>query len=222
MLHFIRTAMLFLVRRFARKIRISCAGFIILLDEDGRYCLLINKNQLNRHGKRILTPIGGLIAVSPKGREFLRNIGAEGFEKGDDLRFQLPKIFCGRLKEWFSKRIDRELSPAREIEEELVEETEVLTMDDLVGMTLEFSGYGVQRGQSTRYSETNSIDTLRLAEMFTVKLSKEAMDKLAASNQGWVYFVTEGEIEAGVTVDGVKIADVCKTILRPKLDIMEC
>jgi hypothetical protein len=61
-----------------------------------------------------------------------------------------------------------------------------------------------------------------LAEMFTVVLSKEAMDKLASSTQGWVYFVSEREIEAGVTLDGVKIADVCKTILRPKRNIMVC
>jgi hypothetical protein len=80
----------------------------------------------------------------------------------------------------------------------------------------------VNRGRSTHYSETNPIDTLRLAEMFTVKLSKEAMDKLVESTQGWVYFVSEREVEAGVTLAGVKIADVCRTILRPKRNIMVC
>lgn len=53
-----------------RKIRISCAGFVVLKDEYGRFCLLINKNQLDRHGKRVLTPIGGGIAAFPEGLKY--------------------------------------------------------------------------------------------------------------------------------------------------------
>jgi hypothetical protein len=177
---------------------------------------------------RVLTPIGGGIAANPMGLEYLRKLGAVGFKKGNDLRFQLPESACGQLKEWFSKGIDRELSPEREIVKKLVKETGVLTMDDLVGMEIRFCGYGVNRGQSTHYSEINPIETLSLAELFTVKLSKQAMetlverDKLTTSTQGWVYFVSEEEIEDGVTLDGVKIADVCKVILRSKSNIMDC
>jgi hypothetical protein len=45
------------------------------------------------------------------------------------------------------------------------------------------------------------------------------MDKLLSSSEGWIYFVSEKEIRAGVTADGIEIADVCKTILHPKRSI---
>jgi hypothetical protein len=206
-----------------RMIRISCPNFVVLTEEvDGvkRYALLINKNQLDRHEKRVLTPIGGGIAATSIGLEYLRSIGAVHFEKGDDLRFQLPVSSVEQFMKWFTKRVDRECSPIRELEEELVDETGILTMDDLIGMKIRFSGYGVNRGLSTHYSETNPIETLRLAELFTVKLSKAAMVKLEASAQEWVYFASREEIQAGVTQDGVEIADVCKTILTPQRDIV--
>jgi hypothetical protein len=200
-------------------IRLSCAGFVILRDENGRYCLLVNENQLKRHGKKVLSPIGGGIAADQRGLDYLRSIGAVDFERDNDLRFKLPKRQLRKLKKWFVQRVDRELSPAREVEEELVDETKVLTKEDLEGMIVSFSGFAKHRGNSTHHSGANPIPTVRLAEIFTVTLSETAMDKLLSSSEGWIYFVTEKEIRAGVTADGIDIADVCKTILRPKRSI---
>ncbi|MXQ55008.1 hypothetical protein [Shimazuella alba] len=121
-------------------IRLSCAGFVILRDENGRYCLLVNENQLKRHGKKVLSPIGGGIAADQRGLDYLRSIGAVEFERDNDLRFKLPKRQLRKLKKWFVQRVDRELLPTREVEEELVDETKVLAKEDLEGMTVSFSG----------------------------------------------------------------------------------
>ncbi|WP_162909576.1 hypothetical protein [Aggregatilinea lenta] len=105
------------------RIRISCA-VLCRIAHEGRYLLLINENR-RRRGVYILSPIGGALTVDDA-RPVLE-MGAE-FEDANsrDLRLTLPHAALDDFRVWFYRGEGRELTPFRELHEELVLESSLL------------------------------------------------------------------------------------------------
>jgi hypothetical protein len=73
------------------EIRLSCASFARITDEQGRYLLLVNKNRKSKDVIE-LTPVGGAIEATAQGKEELQkqlDIQPTAFEKRDDLRLKI-------------------------------------------------------------------------------------------------------------------------------------
>ena len=104
-------------------IRVSAAGLCRIGMNNG-FLLSLNKSRL---AKRIrnFTPFGGAIEFNESAKPFLKELGVI-FEKGNDLRFTIPENNLAELEKWFYLRTEREISPFRELQEELVEEEKVL------------------------------------------------------------------------------------------------
>lgn len=114
-------------------IRISAANYLSLHTPDGKHIFLANYNLWLNFNKIVYTPIGGGIAATEDGLKFLHRLGAQDFELNNDLCFQLPENQIDELVNWFMQGIQRETSPERETLEELVLETNLLTLGDLYG-----------------------------------------------------------------------------------------
>jgi hypothetical protein len=114
-------------------IRVSAANYLSLRTPDGKYILLANYNLWRNHHKIVYTPIGGGIAATAEGLDFLHQLGAQDFEQKNDLCFRLPESQIENKVNWFMKAIQRETSPERETLEELVLETNLLNLGDLYG-----------------------------------------------------------------------------------------
>lgn len=207
------------------ELRISSAALTKIVDNEGRYALLVNKNRAEK-GEIILTPIGGAIETTRNGAEELKHllgITDEAFEKKMDLRFRINGAMANEFRRWFLKRKNREIDPNREIFEELVNETGLLDIQDLKGSKYILSGYAAEFSETTRVGQEGQ-KTLRLLEIFDVQLKSEVLDKIKNCAQvphTTLRFVTEEEMIRGETVDGIKIAEISKSLLNPQESIGE-
>lgn len=192
-------------------VRVSCCGLIRIEDAQGKLLLLVNKGTHKyEDGKRVLTPVGGAIELTPEGKvEIERVLGITTFEQGDDMRFTMEGMHANVLRRWFLARKGRELHPLRELCEELIDEPpHLLTHPDLIDASAELRGYYSYIGPTVR-SGYEGINTLSLNEIFDVSISAEAeaqLHKASEQEEAWVHFVTEDEIRRGMTYRGVKIA----------------
>jgi len=208
---------------FIPDLRVSCASFADIII-DGKKVLTVNKNQFLNKGERNLTPVGGAIEISPVGITELTGLlelvpGV--FEKGSDLRFTMHGKYADYLREWFLRRINRELNPIREVQEELDEELGLLTQDDLQGIYFEAPKYQTELASSNRSGQEGKL-TLRLIEVFTTQFHPTAEAKiLLAANQAdsMVRLVTAREILRGMSEEGLTIGSVAATLLNPNRTI---
>lgn len=206
-------------------LRISSANFARIRGGQGRFALLVNRSRL-RKGITILTPIGGGIEATQKGIEVLKQrleIDDEAFERGNDLRFRIHGSKANVFREWFLSADEREINPVREVEEELVEEEGLLTAEDVAQIEYTQAGYATELAQTNRQGQEGQI-TLRLLEIFDTTLPADSLQKLVdLSHQpdAMIKFVSEDEIRAGKTVDGIDIGAVTKSILDPTPTIPE-
>lgn len=196
--------------------RICAPAFARIRDANGRYCLLVNKGRLKRGKGRILTPVGGGLAATIEGQNYLVSLGATDFEDGLDLRFRLPDNRVDDVIAWFGQRRQRETSVLRELAEELGEETDLLSDLEVLEATEQFAGPARYNGVTTR--EVPEQKTLYLIEVFNVTLSPPVMGKLLAAStipvaDRWMYFVTDDEIRAEITHEGVRIGRISKSLL---------
>ena len=197
--------------------RIACMGFAHIRDTDGRHLLLLNKGRLEHNGQRILSPVGGGLKVGGKGKRLLSSLGATDFEgDGNELRFRVPDTQVWEVATWFTAAHAREASVRRELEEDLIEETGVLTPSDLVGMTETFRG--CPSFQDTTLRDVPEKQTTYLIDLFDVTPGPTAMAKLRAASQvpldqRWIHFVSKAEIIQGATADGVTIGRISSYIL---------
>src|SRR4051794_2923044 len=90
------------------RIRVSAAG-LVRIELEGKWLVEVNKNRGN-----VLTPIGGAMEFHEEARGFLTFLGAE-FQKGPDIRLMLPKASVPEFEVWFRRRVEREISPVREL-----------------------------------------------------------------------------------------------------------
>ncbi len=112
----------------------------------------------------------------------------------------------------------RETDPSREVVEELVEESGLLTTEELESLRCNHAGYNTELEETTRTGQEGPV-TLRLLEVFRAELSPEIIGKLqelATKPDSLVHFVSDEEIIAGQSAEGVKIGAVSKNLLNPK------
>jgi hypothetical protein len=198
--------------------RISCPGFARILDEEGRYALLLNRKRSEK-GRRVFSPIGGALQLNtPEDMHYLiETFGARNFENGLDLRFQVPDDQADAIKKWFHSDLGRrmrEASVAREVREELVDEDEILTMKDLESFHETFSHFCYFSALKEDPERGKHTFTTYIVEVydFTVPVAVIAeMKKYSA-----VYFAHENEItskDPRIGKNG-EIGNITKTILR--------
>lgn len=215
-------------------IRVSCSAPVRLVTSLGQFALLLNKRQLEL-GKRVLAPIGGVIEAHEGGMDYLRNyLGATDFEKGNDLRFRLPRENAQDFVDWLIQQRNRELTPDREIIEELTDENKVLSLHVLGDMTTKRIGYGFEIAESTRKGYDQPEETLRIAEVFELTLGREARALLGRSLFPTEFLSDAGNVATNHNLVGVsrteilqghtdgqhdKIATISKLLLFPKPEI---
>ncbi len=145
------------------------------------------------------------------------------FEKENDLRFVMKADKVETLIKWFLERKDREVTPGREVFEELVEEAQLLRETDLSSFEYEVAGYSTELAISNRTGLQGKPLTLRLLEIhdvsikYPVVLNKLLQASLLDSPQ--LIFVTEEEIKAGVSNKGETIGTVANALLTPQSTI---
>src|SRR5688500_10118367 len=103
-------------------IRISCNALCRIYDRERGFLLALNRNRLSQ-GKRIFMPLGGSLQCYIPHE--LAKLGVE-WDSGEtldvqDLRFIMPDENIDRFRRWFLGREGREMSPFRELYEELVD-----------------------------------------------------------------------------------------------------
>jgi hypothetical protein len=104
-------------------IRVSCAS-LCRIEHQGRYFLLLNRNRRQK-GIYILSPIGGALAVDDPSLFASFDATPEN-RASNDLRMTMPTAALPRFRVWFYRREGREISPYRELQEELVIESGLL------------------------------------------------------------------------------------------------
>ena len=195
--------------------RISGAG-LARIRYGEQYVLLLNRGQLRHGGRRIVSPIGGAFELDGRGLQTLKRIGATDFEQGKDLRCRVPDNKLPSVIRWFTGCNGRETSVMRELREELVDESQVLTERDLRGATQQFVRFVRHDDVTTR--NVPERQTAYLFDIFEVTLPAAAMRKLAVASRApietrWIYLVTAEETLAGTTLDGTRIASFSQHIL---------
>jgi SMODS-associated NUDIX domain len=190
----------------AMSIRISAASICRIGIHD-KYLLGLNKNRLLK-GKRILTPLGGALEMSGKAREYFKSLGCQ-FEKGNDIRMDMPVAKVASFEDWFRKRIERETSPLRELTEELAEEYAVIAK--LGNIMTKFDHTSIFQSVTDRVGQEGKV-TKRFLEVFAVKFEDDVANAITehcgASNSG-LQLVSKSEIMKGVSIDGDEISEIC-------------
>ncbi len=150
-------------------IRVS-AACIARVEIDDAFLLGLNKGAVKR-GQRVITPLGGAFHVEPAGQSFLQSLGASFEGQADDLRFTIDSAELPRFAAWFRTRIDRETSPLRELEEELVEEYRIDLPWRAPGTT--YRRLATTRGGASRRIGAAAHPTVRYLEVFDVQFDAQ-------------------------------------------------
>lgn len=201
------------------EVRVSCAAFADIT-ASGRICLIINRNRWKEKGELVLTPVGGAIRLTSEGIDelcSLLEIGRDAFEKEPDLRFIMHGRHANDLIGWFLRRQKRETSPDRELREELILETGLLTDNDLRGAKYGQPWYQKELAITDRAGQEGKL-TLRLLEVYPTNFNKDTLAKLlsaAKQPDSMIRFVTDKEIFKGFNSEGIKIASVARTLIQP-------
>ncbi len=201
------------------RLRLSCAALVVLLrDRKGRFALTINNNRRLK-GEFVLTPIGGALTVSPSGKEELKNLlGVKDLEleNGSDLRLTISGHQVQKFRHWFLKTKEREFCPQRELKEELVEELQLLTEEELETLTYQQVGYYTELAPTTRRGQEGKM-TLRIAVIFELQMPAKILkrlEKITAKQDSALRFVSAEEILDGVTSNGDKIGTIARSLLN--------
>mgnify|MGYP003594975147 CR=1 FL=1 len=195
------------------KIRISVAIMVLIEDIEWKIALLINKNRAE-NGESVLTPIWWAIECTEEWKQeliSLLGITEDAFEKGNDLRLSIPLDKIDAFRDWLSTRSNREISPKRELHEELIDEEVLLCEQDLENTQFEQIWY-YQEVAKTNRKWNEWAKTLRIAEVFRVKLNKVALEKL--SNVTQIKFVTKEEVLAWKAWDWTQIWTISNCLVN--------
>lgn len=197
------------------RIRISAAS-IDRIVISGKYLLILNKSRL-KENKRIYTPVGGAIKIEPSAIEYLKNKFDAEFEnqKDKELRLSLPKKYLLKFQDWFYKRAEREITPYRELEEELVDESKLLDSFSKEETRIRYAGCFVNKGITDRPGQTGK-ETIRFLELFDVNFSEDVKNKILNSYQKneFITLVEKDEIEKNITRDGIQIASTALVLIK--------
>lgn len=184
-------------------IRISAAT-VARIDLDGKLLVGLNKSRL-RAGKKVYTPFGGALEFYGPARAFLQDIGAV-FEKGNDLRLEIPERSLTRFTDWFYQRIARETSPFRELKEELVYEEGLLPSLQETDVQLRYLRTFLEREVTDKPGIEGKL-TQRFIEVYEAKFNHEyeQMFRTAlAQQETHLALLTEEEIRSKISKTGIK------------------
>ena len=185
-------------------IRISAAG-LARIELDGKILFGLNKNKLQT-GKKVYMLFGGALEFYEAARPFLKSLGAK-FEEGNDLRFMIPEEKISKFEKWFYQKINREISPYRELKEELVDEEEVLPDLPKNAVNLEYLTTVSGREVTDRIGQEGKM-THRFLEIYRARFipKYEAMLRNALKKPDThLGLISERESQAGKTDLGIKI-----------------
>lgn len=186
-----------------------------------RYLLIISLNGLKR-GERSLAPVGGGVKTTDVGKRYLIDaLGADPatFEKGNDLRFRLPKQRIGEFCNWLQRT--SELEPdaaAREFRDEIVAERGLLS--DRLAQGVTFTRNQLFQGPMRLWSylggDTVLVDSYGFEWIYDVTLppgAERALLRTTEQLEPLAELVTAREIRQGRSSLGSAISDWTKFLL---------
>jgi hypothetical protein len=196
------------------ELRISAAS-LTRIELDGKILVALNKKRLQA-GKRVYTPFGGALEFYEEARSYLQSLGVV-FEKGNDLRFTFSEERLAEFEQWFERKKDREVSPYRELREELVDEEGIFPELPEHAINLEYLTTVKKREVTNRPGQEGKL-TQRFFEVYraTFKPEYTQMVREALSKpETHLALVTEKEIKAGKADSGIEIATNCLSLVIP-------
>ncbi|MDP1694524.1 MAG: hypothetical protein Q8L34_03210 [Candidatus Woesearchaeota archaeon] len=197
-------------------IRISCAGLIKIVLQEDRFLGTINENSL-RQGRFVYTPPGGSFHYFGKTtRDYLeKELGLIFQENKKDLRLLLPetverrRVALESFATWFSRRKRREITPSRELYEELIDEQQVLSLQRHGFPKLHFIGTARIQLQTSRGGQKGEL-TEYFWEIFEAQLthvSRRLLERGIKQKYPFVHLLTREEIARGITDREIRCGD---------------
>lgn len=186
-------------------VRVSCVSLCRIRNKDGKFLLAYNANRMAQNIK-VLMPLGGALECSDDQVRARFNAQPESPAHIRDLRWFIPLGSIEAFDRWFRTRHEREISPFRELQEELVHELKLipaLTMGDV-----EISYDSTHADQRiTERSTVKGQQTYYWIEVFDVKPKGEGLVKALnaltdADNPRWV---SHTEVSANQTHDQIAV-----------------
>lgn len=179
-------------------IRVSC-GCLCRIEHLKRYLLLLNANLRSKNVYR-LSPIGGALSVYDPVRLSHFNAVPEN-AASSDLRLRMPLDSLPLFREWFYTGQDREHSPLRELQEELVIESRLLPHLNPDEVSWEYLWTVEQESLTQRKGQTGAL-THYFLEIFDVKFKRESAlgPLLAAPPESGAMWLTADQINERGTV----------------------
>tara|TARA_Y100000310_G_C20512556_1_gene729578 strand:+ start:350 stop:949 length:600 start_codon:yes stop_codon:yes gene_type:complete len=194
-------------------IRVSAAN-LAKISLDNKFLVALNKSRLKK-GIQVYTPFGGAIEFSGNAGQYLQSLGAN-FEKGNDLRFIFSKDKLEEFEAWFNTKQDRETTPYRELQEELVKEEKVLNALEESALTMQYLGTSKETATTDRPGQEGQL-TQRYLEIFDVGFApeyQETLENATHQEESRLALVTAEEIEQGKTNSGLEIATNCIPLIK--------
>lgn len=206
-------------------IRVSVAARCRVMIDD-RYLLVVSLNGLAR-GVRSLSPAGGGVKTTDAGRNYLIDkLGAERFEKGNDLRFHLPEDQLDEFGEWILATDELEPDTAgREFCDELTAERPLLPSE--LAELVRFTCAQQQRPQDQPWTKMlmwsypggkvkNLVETYAFEYVYDATvppLVQEHLMRELAGPEALIELVTAQEIRDGRTHAGHEITNLATPLL---------
>ena len=180
-------------------IRISCASWCRVII-DGRYLLMLNHNRRQK-GVYQLSSIGGALFVDSW--DVLAEIDPQpDSPDSNDLRFLTNPSNIPEFRTWFYRRTQRELTPFREIQEELVEETRALPELTEADLGIQYLRTVEDTQQTIRRGFTGQM-THYFLEIFDVQFGSPDISqrlKTMSPNETGIVFLDEVATRAGLPI----------------------
>jgi len=193
------------------KIRISAATLVIIKLDD-KYLLALNKTR-SKAGIKVFTPLGGNLKFNKSAKLFLVSLGAE-FEQNNGLRLSMPKKNLSKFEQWFKKKVQREITPYRELKEELVDEIKVFDKLPRHAVKFKFIQTKKERRITDRPGQKGKL-TQRYFEIFEVKLipkyEKILRRKISKTNK--LELITKKEIISKKSKSKIRIGTNCRALI---------
>lgn len=193
-------------------VRVSCAT-VALLELASRRVLLLASKHLLEQAQLVLVPPGGAIEGDPAVIQALAAVLED--EQNPELRLWLPRESLPRFRSWFESRCSRETDPVRELIEELVDETHLLSA--LAPSEIKFRLLDTREfWYPSRRRRAQGENTFYLHEIFRVWLAGPRVTELRAAlaqRTRLAQLVAPDEILARRARDGTQVGDHARALL---------
>lgn len=179
-------------------IRVSCAVLCRIKHLD-RYLLLLNANRRQK-GLYILSPVGGALAVDNP-TIFQRWSAIPESPDGRDLRCLMPLVRLDEFRQWFIAGVERERSPFRELHEELVTESRLLTALEPDDVRFDFVRMREEEQLTQRSGQTGLL-THYFQEIYDITFTSWRVmgALLAAPLDSGALWVDEAQVRTGAAL----------------------